>query len=180
MPGGDVRLDERICQLLEADKILTLADNGKYILLELPSRVFIDIEPLLIELASINVQAIISHPERHYILNRQYNILPKWLRHSAHLQITAGSLLGEFGQKAQIAAWRFLNMGWVSFVATDSHNISSRKPCMKTAYKKICGKLGQAIAHMVCIENPLRVLEGRNISTISHNQYKEFSNVECL
>lgn len=38
VPGADVRVDERICRLLEEDKVLTLADGGKYILLELPAR----------------------------------------------------------------------------------------------------------------------------------------------
>ena len=50
MPGGDVRVDERICQLLEADRILTLADGGKYILLELPHQILMNIEPLLVGL----------------------------------------------------------------------------------------------------------------------------------
>ena len=46
LPGGDVRVDERICQLLEADRILTLADGGRYILLELPHEIFINIQPI--------------------------------------------------------------------------------------------------------------------------------------
>src|SRR5205823_5312387 len=38
-PGGEVRVDERIPELLRQDRILTLADNGKYLLLELPTAV---------------------------------------------------------------------------------------------------------------------------------------------
>lgn len=165
MPGADVRVDERICQLLEADKILTLADGGKYILLELPHDVFIDIEPLLVELASLDVQAIISHPERHPILIKQSGILLKWLEYSAHLQVTSGSLLGWFGQTAQRAAWYFLSSGWVSFVATDSHDLETRRPCMKAAFERISIELGQTIASLVCIENPLRVLKGQDIKS---------------
>lgn len=169
MPGGDVRIDERICRLLEADNIQTLADGGKYILLEFPSRIFIDIETLLVELAGIGIQVIISHPERHYVLCRQYNILPKWLKCPSYLQITAGSLTGDFGTKAQKAAWDYLSMGWVSFVATDAHNLGSRKPRMNIAYKEICKKLGKELAHTVCIENPIRLLEGREIMAVSLN-----------
>jgi len=165
VPGADVRVDERICQLLEADKILTLADGGKYILLELPHDVFIDIEPLLVDLASLGVQAIISHPERHPILIKQSGILLKWLEYSAYLQVTSGSFLGQFGQTAQRAAWRFLSSGWVSFVATDSHNLEGRRPCMKAAFERISNELGQTIARLVCIENPLRVLKGQNIES---------------
>ena len=173
MPGGDVRVDERICQLLETDKILTLADGGKYILLELPHEVFIDIEPLLAELASLGIQAIISHPERHFVLAKQPKILLKWLAHGAYLQVTGGSLLGDFGPVAQRAAWHFLSSGWASFVATDAHDLDGRRPRMKAAAKHISIKLGKTIARLVCIENPLRVLEGRNIQMIGSTGTRE-------
>lgn len=166
VPGGDVRVDERICHLLEADEILTLADGGKYILLELPHEVFIDIEPLLVELASLGIQAIISHPERHSILTKQPGVLLKWLEQSAHLQLTSASLLGEFGPIAQQAAWHFLSSGWASLVATDSHDLDGRRPCMETAFKHISVKLGETVARTVCVENPLRVLKGQNIQMI--------------
>ncbi|MBN2183174.1 MAG: hypothetical protein JW715_14780 [Sedimentisphaerales bacterium] len=177
-PGGDVRLDERICKFLEDDRITTLADGGKYILLELPSEVLIDIEPLLADLACRNVKAIISHPERHFILNRHYDIIPKWLNQSAFIQITAGSLLGDFGRSAEKAAWQFLKEGWVSFVATDSHNTSRRRPRMKAAFRNINMEMGQPIAHLLCKENPLRILEGRDILTAPINRQKEHSNAE--
>lgn len=163
MPGADVRVDERICQLLEADKILTLADGGRYILLELPHDVFIDIEPLLVKLASMGVQAIISHPERHPILVNKPGILLKWLEQSAYLQVTSASLLGQFGPEAQRSAWNFLTSGWVSLVATDSHDLETRRPCMKAAFESIGIELGQTIARLVCIENPLRVIKGQDI-----------------
>lgn len=163
VPGGDVRVDERICQLLQADKILTLADGGRYILLELPHDVFIDIGPLLVDLASLGIQAIISHPERHPFLAKRPQILLEWLEQSAHLQVTAGSLLGRFGLTAQKAAWHFLTSGLVTLVATDSHNLESRRPCMKTAFERISIELGENIARLVCIENPLRVIKGQNI-----------------
>lgn len=172
VPGGDVRVDERICQLLETDKVLTLADNGKYILLELPHEVFIDVEPLLVELASLGVQAIISHPERHPVFAKQPTILLKWLAHGAHLQVTGGSLLGEFGPVAERAAWHFLGAGWASFVATDAHDLDGRRPCMKAAFKHISIKLGETVARLVCIENPLRILEGRNIQMIGSTARK--------
>lgn len=163
VPGGDVRVDERICRLIEDDKILTLADHGKYILLELPHEIFIDIEPLLIELSAMGIQGIISHPERHPILARQPDLLIHWLRRSAHLQVTCASLLGDFGSGPQKAAWHFLNSGWTSFVATDSHDLRGRRPRMTAAFELISTRLGRAMARQVCIENPLRVLQGKEV-----------------
>jgi len=138
----------------------------KYLLLELPHEVLIDIEPLLVGLASLGIQAIISHPERHFALAKQPEMLLKWLNRGAYLQVTSGSLLGEFGNLAQIAAWHFLSSGWASFVATDAHNLDGRRPRMKVAFEQISTKLGHAVARLVCIENPLRVLEGGDIQMI--------------
>lgn len=166
-PGADVRVDERICKLLEEDKVLTLADGGKYILLELPHEVLIDIEPLLIDLASMGIEAIISHPERHSGLAKNPDILLKWLECSAHLQVTAGSLLGDFGSAVQRFAWQLLSSGWISLVATDCHDLKGRKPCISAAFERISGELGETVARLICIDNPLRVLEGRDIAVYS-------------
>ena len=162
-PGGDIRVDERICELLEADKILTLADGGRYVLLELPHEVFINIEPLLAELCSRGIEAIISHPERHSALSRQPKVLERWFRDYAHLQVTAGSFLGEFGPAAQNAAWQFLSSGWVSLVATDSHDLAGRSPCMTAACRQIATRFGEGIARLVCVENPMMVLRSQGM-----------------
>jgi len=163
VPGGDVRVDERICSLLEKDEILTLADGKKYILLELPHRSFIDIEPLLIDLDALGIQSIISHPERHPVLAKRPEVLLKWLTHSAHVQITTSSLLGTFGSRIQRSAWQFLDSGIASIVATDAHNLNVRRPCISTAYQQISLKLNRHIAHLVCIENPLRILNAQDL-----------------
>ena len=171
VPGGEVRVDERICELLEADKILTLADGGRYILLELPHEVFIDIDPLLAELASMGIQPVISHAEKIAALATQHQVLLRWLEHSAHLQITASSLVGDFGSKVQRAAWHFLTSGRATLVATDSHDIKIRKPRMRAAFGHISARLGETIAHLVCIENPSRVINGQDIRPVSvYNQ----------
>lgn len=163
LPGADVRVDERICQLIEADKVLTLADKGRYILLELPHEIFINIESLIVDLSSLGIQVIISHPERHPIIARKPEVLFGWLEKSSHLQITAASLLGDFGSMAQKAAWQFMSMGMVCLVATDSHDLKGRRPRMKDAFDSIVAKHGKKIARLVCIENPLRILEGKDV-----------------
>ncbi|NQT00580.1 MAG: hypothetical protein HQ580_01010 [Planctomycetes bacterium] len=171
VPGGEVRVDERICELLKADKILTLADGGKYILLELPHQIFIDIEPLLTELASMGIQSIISHAEKNAPLVAQHQVLRKWLENSAHLQITASSLVGDLGPKVQRAAWKFLTSGWATLVATDAHDINARKPRMRAAFDRISARLGKGLAHLVCIENPSRVVNGQDILPVAlYNQ----------
>ncbi len=172
LPGGDVRVDERICRLIEADKVLTLADNGRHILLELPHEIFINIESLIVDLSSMGIQAIVSHPERHHFIAREPQVLIGWLEKGAHLQVTAASLLGDFGSTAQKTAWHFMNLGWASLVATDSHDLRGRRPRMNDAFESITAKLGEKMARLVCIENPIRILEGKDVLSARSADYR--------
>jgi protein-tyrosine phosphatase len=164
--GADVRIDERICQMIEDDEIVTIADNKKYILLEQATDVLIDIEPLLSQLSSMGIKGIISHPERHLFLMSHPQMLFRWKEESVCLQITAGSLLGRFGAVAQRGAWQILSSGGCVIVASDSHNTSSRAPCMRAAYELIRSKLGERPANIACIENPQRITEGKEVLNI--------------
>lgn len=163
LPGADIRVDERICKFIEEDKILTLADKGRYILLELPHEIFIDIEPLIVDLYSMGITPIITHPERHTIIAQRPEVLLGWMEKSAILQITAASLLGHFGTLAKKSAWQLLSMGWALLVATDAHDIDRRAPVMLSAYKTINDRLGNEVARLVCIENPLKILENEDV-----------------
>lgn len=164
LPGADVRLDERIPALLAAGRLLTLADRGKYLLVELPHEVLIDLRPLIEELALRRVKVILSHPERHMLLVSQVHAVMPWLQAGAVLQITAASLLGEFGSAAGRAAWYWLRVGAATLVATDAHDTVGRGPRMSEAFDLVTDRLGRAFARRVCIENPLCVRYGQDIT----------------
>lgn len=166
LPGADVRIDERLYQLLDTDKVMTLCDGHRYLLLELPAEILIDIRPLVKELAQTDVSVIISHPERHRILAKQPQTTEKWLEDSVSFQITAGSLVGEFGPEAEESAWSLLQKGWAQIVATDAHNIRGRRPCMNSAFECIVSKLSLRIAKEVCIENPMHIVQGADLPNV--------------
>ncbi|MFA5423178.1 MAG: CpsB/CapC family capsule biosynthesis tyrosine phosphatase [Phycisphaerae bacterium] len=170
LPGGDVRIDERICQLINEDKVMTAADGKRYLMLELVSEVLINIEPLLSETNRAGLSVIISHPERYRIVSAKPEIIEKWLERGVSLQITAGSLLGEFGSTAKEASELFLAEGWISFIATDAHDVYLRRPCMRAAYELIAEKAGVQTAKELCIENPQRVIRGEDLAEITENR----------
>ncbi len=43
LPGGDVRVDDRLTALLAERQVLTLGDGGAFILLELPHESLVDL-----------------------------------------------------------------------------------------------------------------------------------------
>jgi protein-tyrosine phosphatase len=167
LPGADVRLDERIPQLLDADAVLTVADGGRYLLLELPHEVFLDPQALLQPLREKGVTAVITHPERHEFLARHSSYVRHWLEYRPCLQITAGSLLGYFGPESAAAAWAFLRMRFPVVIATDAHNVQGRRPCMTAAYRHLRRQLGRAVADTVCMENPRRLVAGEELAILN-------------
>jgi protein-tyrosine phosphatase len=172
LAGGDVRIDERIVELIKAGEVMTVADGGRYLLLELPENILINIDSLTDELLSAGIKIIITHPERHRFLAMQPQILERWAAKECGVQITAGSLLGKFGTISQKAAWQILGMPVPLIVATDAHNMTSRAPCMRAAYEIICRQLGEQTARLVCIENPRRVTEGDDLQNVSVEKIK--------
>lgn len=177
LPGAEVRLDERIVGLLARDEILTLADMNRHILLELPCDIFIDIEPLLAPLVSGGISPVIAHPERNMPLLEHTPALRRWLACGVNLQVTAASLTGDFGSRVEQAAWRLIRDGWVDLVATDAHDCHSGPPRMTAAFRRIRAGLGRGLAHLLCVDNPSRVVKGERLIPASTWERQEVYDV---
>lgn len=169
LAGADVHVDERLCELLKQDRILTVADNGKYLLFELPFEVFIDIEPLLAQLREAGIDVIISHPERYMFPVISETVLRRWSRYAFSFQLNAGSFWGDFGERAQALAWHYLQTPVPCCIATDAHDTVHRKPRFRQGYNLIAQKLGEQVAVVVCMENPRRIIEGEIL--LSHGDF---------
>src|SRR5215470_4198928 len=68
------------------------------------------------------IRPVVTHPERNGILRRQPERLAKWVRLGCFVQVTAGSLTGSFGPRAQEDALCWIAQGLVHLVASDAHN----------------------------------------------------------
>ncbi len=163
MPGGDVRVDERLPKLLDAGQIAPVADAGLHLLLELPHDLFVDPVPTIDLLAKRNLQVIMTHPERHPYLSRRFDWAEAWLSRGACLQITAGSLLGDFGGRAYEVAWHLVENGFATLIASDAHDAHRRPPRMSQAIQVLTERVGPHITRKLAIDNPLRVLSGEII-----------------
>lgn len=163
LPGAEVRLDERIGDLVALGEVLTLANMGRHILLELPDDTFIDLEPLLVDLDAQDVEIIIAHAERNAPLLSHWAEIERWRDRGVSLQVTAGSLAGRFGPRVHDAAWQLVVEGWVAVIATDAHDCATNRPCMTEAFEMVGDALGYDVARLLCVVNPARVVEGRSL-----------------
>jgi protein-tyrosine phosphatase len=163
LPGAEIRVDERVFELLEQDTLMTMADEKQVVLLELPFDTFMDISPLLERLASCNIRAIIAHPERNRELSLRPHRVMEWAEYDPALQITASSLLGHFGSTVQKAGYAFMDLPLSALVATDAHNAEQRGPRFYEAFDWIAGFVGHHRARQLFIDNPLDLIQGLSV-----------------
>jgi protein-tyrosine phosphatase len=156
--GSEVRVDERIPGLLKRDQILTLADQRKYLLLELPTAMALSADAVIGHLAGIDLAVVLAHAERYESLRRDPAAAEAWVERGAILQVNAGSLLEDAGPDSRDAAFFWIEQGWLSLLATDSHNVTSRRPRMSEAVDVLAREFGPQVTRALCIDNPARLL----------------------
>jgi protein-tyrosine phosphatase len=146
--GGDVRIHEDLVALISSNKVLTLADARHYLLLEMPHEVFIDASRLIQTLADQGIRVILTHPERYHWLRHHIARILTWRNeHGVLLQVTAASLLGDFGPGVETIAWKLAEKGLIDMVASDAHAATgSRRPRMSAARDLVTQRLGQPFA----------------------------------
>jgi protein-tyrosine phosphatase len=159
-PGADVRIDSDMIDRLKSGDCLTLADTGRYVLLELPHELYIPLEPVLEQLNRIGVTGILSHPERNQGLLRQAEIIPRLIAQGCLMQITADSLIGTFGPAPEEFSVAMLQNGWVHFLATDAHSPRNRRPRILEAMRRAESLCGASYARSIVYDNPRAVVAG--------------------
>jgi protein-tyrosine phosphatase len=158
-PGAEVRIDERIPQLLQEGRLLTLADAGEFILIELPISMPIGARAVR-ELIGDWPTVVLAHAERYDVLKRDPAGAEAWIEANMALQVNAASLLPDAPPDCRAAAVTWLEMGWVSLIASDAHSTNARRPRMTEALAFLEHQFGPQIAAKICLDNPARLLAG--------------------
>src|ERR1700722_5311001 len=132
-----------------------------YLLVEIPDYgVPRGLTEIFYQLQLAGMTPILTHPERNPTLQADQQRLVEWLRGGGLIQVTAGSVLGHMGKRAERMAHQLLEDRWVHFLATDAHNITSRPPKMREAMDALAQKYGPDYAHLRCFTNPLAAFTG--------------------
>lgn len=139
-------------------------NGGRYLLVEFPefgiSRFNSEV---LFQFSSSGVIPIITHPERNPELLAKPNRMVEWLRSGCLIQLTAGSLIGRFGKRAQAMSIDLIKKDWVHVIASDAHNMEWRPPAMSLAYHFLDNRFGRDTADRLCIKNPRAIFFGNQL-----------------
>src|SRR3954449_12989021 len=103
--------------------------SGKRILLESPyGKKAVDVEGIIAGLEARGFQAVLAHPERCPLFQRDPERLRKLVAEGALCSITAGSMLGRLGGTVRTFTIEMLRDGLVHDVASDAHDHLHRPP----------------------------------------------------
>jgi len=156
----------RICpEILLLAKTKQLPFIGKWLesdvlLLEFPhSHILPGAEKLVDWLIKHQITPMIAHPERNRDCWEFSERLRPFRERGCLFQITAASLLGDFGERAEKLAWQLIEDNCATIIASDMHNLK-RRPCkMQAAYVAVSKRCGEEVALQLFVTNPKQIFE---------------------
>lgn len=167
--GVEMMLDDPDPDL--SDPRVRLA-GGPFVLVEFPAMQL----PPNAEWALLNIKKkgwwpIIAHPERYRNHDARLTVLSRCRAAGALLQVNAGSLLGQHGDRARAVANALLSLGWVDYLASDHH--ARGEPATGRAVALLQSRGAEAQARRLTAENPQRILAGERPIPVAPLQARE-------
>lgn len=162
LPGQEIPLRRETADELLDGKVLSLADAGRYCLVEPP----FDHMPswtaeALARIVTVGIRPVFAHPERNSAVQADPEMVREFVAAGALLQLTAMSIEGVNGRRALDAATWILEQGLAGLVSSDSHSPSWRPPTLRGAYRRLEEMYGHETAYRLCAANPGAIAEGR-------------------
>jgi protein-tyrosine phosphatase len=142
--GQEVKIHRLLMNEIENNKILFADVKDKYLILEFPTtEIPAYAEMLLIQMIEKEITPIIVHPERYIWAYNNYDLLFRFLNMGCLAQLTAPSLVGDYGVKIKKQAHKLIQNNLVHMLASDAHGLKTRNFYLKEAFYIIKKKYGQ-------------------------------------
>ncbi|HEY3612926.1 MAG TPA: CpsB/CapC family capsule biosynthesis tyrosine phosphatase [Gaiellales bacterium] len=165
--GPDVRSGAevhpgRLDDVIEAGVGRFTLDGGGTLLVEAASDVPGNVlEHCFRRLEHAGVRTLYAHAERSRALRDDDGLARDLVARGARMQVNAGSLCPHAGNRGR-AAWKLVDAGLVSVVASDAHALGLRPPRLAEAADEIARRLGEDAVRALMHENPAALCDGRD------------------
>ncbi|PKM96264.1 MAG: hypothetical protein CVU84_00685 [Firmicutes bacterium HGW-Firmicutes-1] len=160
--GNEAYLDEYLLEALVGGKCKTLG-GSQYVLIELSYNSPLQmVKKMLFDIIISGYIPIIAHCERLIGTKDDLNKIIELKEMGCYMQINV-SILNK--SKIWLKRWllKRLKDHTISFVSSDAHNISNRRPILMDAYNMVSKKIGREIADNVFLSNPEKIVLGGTI-----------------
>lgn len=128
--ANEIYMTDNIIKLLENEKASTI-NNTSYVLFELPKNEEpLNLYDLIYEMQQNKIVPVLAHPERYVYVQKEPELLYDLVEKGVLIQANYGSIIGQYGNKAQMIVRKMFENNLVHFLGTDVHR-------EKTIYKLI-------------------------------------------
>lgn len=161
--GNEIYLSENLVNLLEQGKASTINDTC-YVLFEMP----LNAEPMnlyqvVYEMLQNKLVPILAHPERYKFVQRDPELIYDLIQNGVLMQANYGSIIGEYGEKAQKLVKRLLENNMIHFLGTDVHRQNTIYPKIPQILSEINEIVGEETLEKLTTTNPKLVLNNKKI-----------------
>ncbi|GAB3274031.1 tyrosine-protein phosphatase [Parahaliea aestuarii] len=171
--AAEVRLSPEIPMLIRQGRVPFLGQMDGYsmMLLEFPhGHIPLGADKLVAHLLQMKVRPVIAHPERNKDVMRDPRRLAPFLEMDCIMQLTAASVVGRFGERAQGAALALLESDATMILATDAHNLEARPPLLREGVAAAARVVGEERARDMADALPNRIaasqFDGEDVAAI--------------
>lgn len=160
--GSDVHLCPNLVERISKGDAVTLNNGRKYLLLELPPQTLpAGLKEEIFALKIQGITPIITHPERHPVIQHDLDALAGMISLGALAQVTAMSVTGEFGGLVMACAEAMVERRLIHIVASDAHSADGRPPLLSRAVEAVEEILGsREEAERMVVGVPAAILAG--------------------
>ena len=126
--GNEIYMSENIIKLLEEGKASTINDTS-YVLFEMP----LNAEPMnlydiIYQMIQYKLVPILAHPERYSFVQKEPELIYDLIQKGVLMQANYGSIIGQYGEKAQMIVKKFYENNMIHFLGTDVHRQNTIYP----------------------------------------------------
>jgi len=172
LPGAEISVSPEMPSFLKEGRYLTLNNNGRYFLAELPT---LSVPPnwdtFLLSLLSSGLTPIIAHPERNDWFMNHPDALASAVGRGLLVQVTAMSITGGLGGDARDFSYYLLRHNLVHAIASDAHSADFRRPVLSEASGIAADIVGRERAEDLVNTVPQAIIEGRDIPGLGQVGY---------
>ncbi len=107
---------------------------------------------------------VLAHVERYGNFHRDMREVSQLKAWGVVLQVDAQSPLGGLGHGAKVRSRSLLEAGAVDLIASDAHDLDSRRPQMGDCYEFVCKRYGRDYAQSLFRDMPMRIMDSEPLA----------------
>ena len=161
--GNEIYMSDNIIELLEDGKATTMNDTS-YVLFELPMNAEpMNLYDMVYEMQQYKIVPILAHPERYSFVQTDPELIYDLIDKGVLMQANYGSIIGQYGKKAQMIVQKFLENNMIHMLGTDVHRQNTIYPKIPEIILELKSLIGEEKVKELTTINPELVINNKRI-----------------